>query len=678
MISRDPYKYFRTEARELHENLRRTVDELAGVDDAGRIARLLRLAHTLKGAARVVRLPAISDLAHRIEDVLAPFRDSADARAAEKQAELRQLIDGIAGHLAEIDRPPATPARPTDETSPASVVLEAVSLQMTEVESALSGVADTSLELAALRQECLGLDRACEQARAMAALTARAQLPAGRISIETGELSGKLDGLHRRMSRRVERIDRDLRRLHADTSRLRLIPVDVLWAYLERAARDAAQAVGKAVRLETCSTTSRIDAPVFSVVQEALQHLVRNAVVHGIESAAARAAADKRAEGAVRLRIEHESGRLRIVCADDGGGIDVDAVRRTAFAKGKLPAGAAAPLAMEDAVALLLKGGLSTSGTVDEMAGRGIGLEVVRTAVGRLHGGLTIESEPHRGTTVAIDLPVAFAAVDALTFASGDVQWLLPLANVRRVVRTEATAIHAAGDGEELNDAGQAIPYAAARRLTGRTGRLTRDRSGKITAIIVQGRDGLAAIGVDRLLGTCEAVVRPLPALARPAGFVVGAALDSGRLPRLLVDANELAAAIRRTRAEAAPTPVAHAPVLVVDDSLTTRMLEQSILESAGYQVDVAVSGEEALERLRRRRYRLVLVDVEMPGMDGFTLVERLRAEPEWKDIPAILVTSRESREDRVRGLQAGAQDYVAKGEFDQRRLLARIAELTS
>ncbi|MBI2510967.1 MAG: response regulator [Opitutae bacterium] len=676
MTSRDPYKYFRIEARELQENLRRTTDELAGVDDAARVARLLRLAHTLKGAARVVRLPAISDLAHRIEDVLAPFRDSADSGAAEKQVELRQLIEGIAGHLAEIDRPATAPARPADGASPTSAVLDAVSLQMTEVESALSGVADTSLELAALRQECLGLDRACEQARTVAALTARARLPAGRISIETGELSGKLEGLRRRMGRRVERIDRDLQRLHADTSRLRLIPVDVLWAYLERAARDAAQAVGKAVRLETWSATPRIDAPVFSIVQEALQHLVRNAVVHGVEPAAARTAAGKRAEGLVRLRIEHESGRLRIVCADDGGGVDVDAVRRAAAAKGKLPAGAAAPLAMDDAVALLLKGGLSTSGTIDEMSGRGIGLEVVTTAVGRLRGGLTVESESRRGTTVTLELPVAFAAVDVLAVASGDVQWLLPVASVRRVVRTEPGAIHGAGDGEELNDAGQAIPYAAIRRLSGRTGRLSRDRLGKITAVIVQGRDGLAAIGVDRLLGTCEAVVRPLPALARPARFIVGAALDSGRLPRLLVDANELAEAVRRTRAEVSPALAVHAPVLVVDDSLTTRMLEQSILESAGYQVDVAVSGEEALERLHRRRYGLVLVDVEMPGMDGFTLVERLRAEPEWKGIPAILVSSRESREDRARGLQAGAQDYVAKGEFDQRRLLGRIAEL--
>jgi two-component system chemotaxis sensor kinase CheA len=126
-----------------------------------------------------------------------------------------------------------------------------------------------------------------------------------------------------------------------------------------------------------------------------------------------------------------------------------------------------------------------------------------------------------------------------------------------------------------------------------------------------------------------------------------------------------------------APAPAAkRLPLLVVDDSLTTRMLEQSILESAGYTVDLAVSGEDALRRLRERRYGLLLVDVEMPGMDGFTLIERLRGNPSWRDIPAILVTSREARQDRQRGLAVGAQDYVIKGEFDQRRLLRRIGEL--
>ena len=249
---------------------------------------------------------------------------------------------------------------------------------------------------------------------------------------------------------------------------------------------------------------------------------------------------------------------------------------------------------------------------------------------------------------------------------------------MQRVVRTDATAIHRSAQGEELHFENRAIPFAALHRLVPPADGNGRARRRRVTVVIVHGETGAAAIGVDRLLGTTEAVVRPLPALADAAPFIAGASLGASGPPRLVLDARALGEAIRAT-AGAAPAPVAaRQPLLVVDDSLTTRMLEQSILESAGYTVDVAVSGEEALKRLRERGYGLLLVDVEMPGMDGFTLIEQLRREPAWRDIPAILVTSRESRADRQRGLAVGAQDYVIKGEFDQRRLLRRIEELLS
>jgi len=183
-------------------------------------------------------------------------------------------------------------------------------------------------------------------------------------------------------------------------------------------------------------------------------------------------------------------------------------------------------------------------------------------------------------------------------------------------------------------------------------------------------------LGADRLVGTAEVVVRPLPAYLGLDPAVAGAALDGEGNPRLVLDPAGLVADARGrgTYEEEAPAP--RPPVLVVDDSLTTRMLEQSILESAGYEVEVAVSAEEALDKARARRFGLFLVDVEMPGMDGFEFVRVTRAEPRLAVVPAILVTSRSAQEDRERGLAAGASAYVVKGEFDQGRLLATIEEL--
>jgi two-component system chemotaxis sensor kinase CheA len=184
-------------------------------------------------------------------------------------------------------------------------------------------------------------------------------------------------------------------------------------------------------------------------------------------------------------------------------------------------------------------------------------------------------------------------------------------------------------------------------------------------------------LGADRVLGTCELVVRPLPAHVHADPTVLGAALDAEGQPGLVLDpAGLVEVASRATaRAEEAPRPP-RSPILVVDDSLTTRMLEQSILESAGYEVELAVSAEDALERCRRRRFGLLVVDVEMPGMDGYEFVKTTRADAAFAAIPAILVTSRGAPEDRQRGLDAGASAYIVKGEFDQKRLLATIEEL--
>jgi two-component system chemotaxis sensor kinase CheA len=191
-----------------------------------------------------------------------------------------------------------------------------------------------------------------------------------------------------------------------------------------------------------------------------------------------------------------------------------------------------------------------------------------------------------------------------------------------------------------------------------------------------QGRGSTAAFIVDRVGEATTVIVRPLPELAPAAAYVAGVFVDEEGTPQLVLESDALVAAVERSFAVADGPAFARRSVLVIDDSLTTRMLEQSILESAGYAVDLAVSGEDGLEKARDARYALFLVDVEMPGMDGFTFIERTRADPSLRDVPAILVTSRNSPEDRARGREAGAQGYIVKSEFDQGVLLDRIREL--
>jgi two-component system chemotaxis sensor kinase CheA len=212
-----------------------------------------------------------------------------------------------------------------------------------------------------------------------------------------------------------------------------------------------------------------------------------------------------------------------------------------------------------------------------------------------------------------------------------------------------------------------------ARVLSPRAGRA---RTGTCSAVVVRGKAGALALGVDRLLGTASVVLRPLPRLAPADPIVAGVSLDVDGIPTLALDPDGLVAEARREAQRADEPARARDPILVIDDSVTTRMLERSILESAGFAVDAASSGEEALEKASQRRYALFLVDIEMPGMDGFTFIARTRADPALREVPCILVSSRASADDLRRGREVGASAYVVKSEFDQAGLLARIREL--
>jgi two-component system chemotaxis sensor kinase CheA len=264
----------------------------------------------------------------------------------------------------------------------------------------------------------------------------------------------------------------------------------------------------------------------------------------------------------------------------------------------------------------------------------------------------------------------------ALLVDADGVAAAFPLDAVRQTLRVPESEIARTAGGDSIIYQDTAIPFVPLARALRRSVPSSRRRLAWAT-VVIQAGGALAAVGVDKLVGTDTIVVRPLPATVEVDAVVSGASLDSEGHPQIVLDPIAVVAVAERDReaieeSEAKP-PL---PVLVVDDSLTTRMLEQSILESAGYEVDMATSAEQALEKSKDRRYGLFVVDVEMPGMDGFEFVARTRTDPILRDTPAILVTSRGSQEDRQRGLDVGARAYIVKGEFDQGQLLRAIREL--
>lgn len=694
-MARDPYKYFRIEARELLDQLNQAALELEKSTTQERVAQLLRLAHTLKGAARVVKRTDIGDLAHAVEDALAPLRGS-DEQAT------RPLIDTILGYLDEInsqiatlsaepEAPALAPASgvPAEQPAPASpapeMVVRTVRVDIGEMDTLLDGFTEVHAQLLGLREN---LRQSSEIRRQIDLLGAQlaTQPDGGKTDSSEGtdylqarasaeQISNSLERINLSLGSSIEQFDRELKIVRDTAERMRLIRADALFGVLERAARDAAQVHNKKVLFTGRGGDVRLDAQVLGAVQEALAHVVRNAVAHGIEAPDKRRAAGKPAEGSVVMEVVQRGRWIAFVCTDDGNGIDVAAVRRIAEQKGLTPPGQAAALDTDAVLRLLLKGGISTTQVVTEVSGRGVGLDVVRDAAERLDGKVELDTEAGRGTRVTLTVPLLIASLEGLQMEVMGVVATIPIEAVRRTLRLAPSDIARTAQGESIVFEGRTIPFMPlGAALSIRTPAARGERVW--SAVVVETAGGAAAFGVDRLLGVANLILRPLPAVAFAKPLVSGVSLNLEGNPQLVLDPVQLVNEAHNAGALPSEPEAPKYTILVIDDSLTTRMLERSILESAGYVVDLAVSAEEGLEKASQKRYALFLVDVEMPGMDGFIFIERTQSNPDLRDIPAILVTSRSSPEDLQRGRDVGARGYVIKSEFDQGVLLARISEL--
>jgi two-component system chemotaxis sensor kinase CheA len=702
-MAKDPYQYFRVEARELLDGLSQGVlllEKSPSSQPSEGVARLLRLAHTLKGAARVVMQPRIAERAHSVEGILTTHRESALPLSKAQVSALLLLLDEISSHLAEISSP--APASLTDTARlPADEPLETLRVEIQEMDSLLHTLTEAGVQLGALRNGIgaanrlrdltnLLLDllavRPGDNRDSAAATSGMAGITHARSLAE--ELRSSLDHFQRSLAEDLEHVDGAFVEMRDVAHRLRLVPAQTVFASLARSVRDAAQTLGKRVDFNASGGEVRLDANVLASLRDALMHVVRNAVTHGLETEAERTALAKPPTGQVRLEVLRRGSQVSFVCTDDGRGIDIEAVRKAAVTRGLVPAAKAKALSAEQVIALLGSvgaAGLSTSSEVTELSGRGIGLDVVRATLSQLKGDMRIRSEPVRGVRVELQVPVSIAAMQGLVVEAGGVRVSIPLDAVQQTLRIRDTQVARSAEGDSILHAGKAIPFMQLDLMlrplgSGGPALANRVNPGVWSTVVVQAEGRCVAIGVERMLGAANIVMRALPGVVEADALIAGASLDADGTPQLVLDPTGLAASAERSGGEtynaAAQAHAQRAPILVIDDSLTTRMLEQSILEAAGYQVELAVSAEDGLVKANGHRYSLFIVDVEMPGMDGFGFVAQTRADPVLRNIPAILVTSRDAADDRLRGQQVGASAYVIKGEFDQTQLLQTIRTL--
>ena len=521
----------------------------------------------------------------------------APAPSAQKTVDtLLHLLDDVSSQVAALEVPRASPAEADVAVTPDA--MRTVRVEIHEMDALLHGVSETAVQLGALRRDLDDLARA----RGLAAGLLDGLSPGPpRARAGAEELAGLIARTERSLRAGLERADREIDQVRDRADELRLVPARAVFPTLERAVRDAAHSLDRAVHFEASGGEHRLEANVLFALRDALLHVVRNAAAHGIESEAERRALGKSGPGRVTLEVQRRGSKVAFVCRDDGRGIDVEAVRRAAVARGMTTAVEAAALGPDDVLQLVLESGLTTSETVTEVSGRGIGLDVLRTTIAELKGEVRVTSERGRGTTIDLCVPTSIASISALVLDAEGMTVSLPLDAVQRTFRLASGDIARLPDHDSIIVDGAAVPFLPVARALWRTPR--REQAGRSwSAVVVQAGSRIAALGADRLVGTTGIVLRPVPRAAGPAGITAGVSLDADGNPQLVLDPRRLVDAAHAGRGVVRRAPSrapARAPILIVDDSLTTRMLEQSILESAGYAVDLATSAEEGLIKAR-------------------------------------------------------------------------------
>jgi two-component system chemotaxis sensor kinase CheA len=464
--------------------------------------------------------------------------------------------------------------------------------------------------------------------------------------------------------------------------RLRMLPFATLFDIFPRVVRDLARERGREVALRVEGAATEVDRYVLEAMKDPLTHLLRNAVDHAIEPPDQREAAGKPRYGTIRLRAAQRGNTVVLEVADDGAGIDLQAVRQAAVARGLLTAQEAASLNDQEAIHFIFRSGLSTMSQATELSGRGVGLDVVRENLERLHGLIQVDTAPGEGTTFTLTVPLTLATSHVLLVGVGGQTVAVPTTTVERILKVDAAAVGRIEGRPAVRANGRLLPLFSLAQILELPHAEPHLAPGQKAPVVVLGvAERRVAFRVGELQGIHEVVVKRLgPQLRRVRNVAGATVLGTGQVVIILNVADLMKSALAGT-ALAAPPPVEvrevrRHRVLVVDDSITTRTLEKNILENAGYEVLVAADGEEAWALVQSEFLDAVVADIAMPRMDGFILTEKIKGGERFKELPVVLVTSLESPEDKIRGLEAGADAYITKATFDQQDLLETIERL--
>lgn len=715
-------------------------------DDLAAIEPLMRAAHSLKGAARIIGLDIAVTLAHAMEDVLVAAQKGRERLGSPRVDQLLRGTDTLAA-LASIEEsaldgwiaanaaavaeqceqlaapppaeaakaptpaptspppppPPAPPPAPAPAVeSPKEAAPDARTVRVSgdAIDRMMRLSGEMTIEsrrfgglrsgAAALRTRLLELDESIEA-------LAQADDHARRTRL-FGEAREHVRGALATLAEQAvgtetvaRRVEETANALYHATLGSRMRPFVEGTHGFPRLVRDVAKELGKQVRFEVRGGTVAVDRDILAKLEAPLNHMIRNALDHGIEMPEERRAAGKDPTALIALEARHRAGQLEVRVVDDGRGIDLERVRRRIVERGLSTPELLERMSEEETLAFLFLPGFSTATAVTSLSGRGVGLDVVQRFAQEVGGIAAIETRPGAGTVFRFDLPVTLSVVRAVLVDIAGEPYAFPLARLERVVRIGRDELRSIEGRLHLDLDGVSTGLVDASALFGLPAPVER---GELASILVLAPSRAAAqsgVGerygllVDRILGESDLVVRALPARLGKVAHIAAAALSERGDPILIADVDDLVQGttqllgqgrLRGTRVGGAAAGRRRRRVLVVDDSATVREVERQLLTRAGYEVDLAVDGVDGLNAMRSGGYDLLVSDVDMPRMNGIELVAAVRRDERFRTLPIVIVSYKDREEDRLAGLEAGANAYLTKGAFRDESFLRTVRDL--
>lgn len=703
------------------------------------IETVFRAAHSLKGASRAVSLTDIESICQSLESVFASWKRGESEPTSKALDVAHRALDEMGAMLAtpavaggtagprtaphattERDdvgpsareqlaapptahaavRPPAATAAPADgETVRISVsALDRRLLEAEELLAAKLAATARAAEIGALLGQLEQWRKECARIQPQARALRRAAEHTGNSTNSLTEFidwnndhlrsfEAKVTALRRAADQDRLVVGKLVDDMLENSKKLLMLPLATLGTLLPKTVRDLCRDQGKEADLVIHGEDVRIDKRILEEIKDPLIHLLRNCIDHGIETPDARRQAGKPARATITLSVAQVNGnQVEISLQDDGSGIDVDKVKASAVKRGLLAADASESLAPHAALQLVFEPDVSTSPMITQVSGRGLGLAIVREKTEKLGGRVTLESMRGVGTTIRMMLPLTLATFRGVIIECAQRSFIVPTAQIERAIRFKPAEVETVENRETLSLQGRTIALADLAQVLGITPtRHNGEEPGAARPALILGTgEQRIAFAVDAIVDEREVLVKRLTKpLSRVRNIAGATVLGSGEVTPIL-NVSDLLKSARHvsstTRAIASTATPSAAPVakrvLVAEDSITSRMLIKGILESAGYEVRTAVDGMEAFTSLRSERFDVLVSDVEMPRLNGFDLTARVRADRNLGELPVILVTALESREDRERGIDVGASAYLVKSDLDQSNLLEALRRL--